>query len=61
METLRRAAIVVIMTLWTVSIIYTAIDRSYNPPATLHVLMVAVATFLFGAPIVFRKNGEGDK
>lgn len=49
----------VIAIAWVGSLVLNAIDRTYNPPASLHILMLAVATFLFGADRVLgSKNGK---
>lgn len=58
LDQLRKVVIVIVTVAWTASLVLTALDRTYNPPGTLHVLMVAVVTFLLGAPTIFRTNGS---
>lgn len=50
-ERLTIAVGIVIVLLWGVSVLLSFIDRSYNPPATLHALMMLVAGVLFGPTI----------
>jgi hypothetical protein len=54
LDTIRKVVIIIITLLWTLSLMFTALDRSWNPPGTLHVLMVAVVTFLLGAPTILK-------
>ncbi len=58
LDTIRKAVIVVVTILWTASLVVTALDRTYDPPGTLHVLMVAVVTFLLGAPSILKDGKE---
>jgi uncharacterized membrane protein AbrB (regulator of aidB expression) len=39
---------------WVATIVYAAVDRTYQPPPTVHLLMMAVAAFLFGPSITGR-------
>lgn len=57
MERLRLFIAWAITVAWVASIIYTAVDRTYNPPVTIHVLMVALVTALFAGPRIL-KNGK---
>lgn len=41
---------------WLATLLYAAVDRSYQPPATVHLLMMAVAAFLFGPSITGRSR-----
>lgn len=64
MDTLRKVIAWAITAAWCMSIIYTAVDRTYNPPVSVHVLMVALVTALFAGPKILadpkRKDGDGD-
>jgi hypothetical protein len=64
LEKLRLWVAFTIVVLWVVSIIADAIPAlGYDPPATLHALMVMTATFLFGPSMLGRTkatNGNGN-
>lgn len=49
---------IVITTAWAVSFIIDIISPSYEPPATLHALMMIVAGAAFGATILPKRNGK---
>ena len=53
----------VITALWIASFILAAVDRTYQPPAAIHALMLSVAGFMFGEGLVKRNdrnsNGNG--
>jgi hypothetical protein len=58
LEKLRLWTALTIIILWVISIIAGAIPPlGYDPPPTLHALMVMTATFLFGPTMIGRKNG----
>jgi hypothetical protein len=53
-DRLRVAVACIIVGAWLASITVAFIDRSYAPPATIHLAMVAVVGFLFGPTITGR-------
>jgi hypothetical protein len=58
LEKLRLYTAAAIVVVWMVSLVADAIPvLSYDPPATLHALMVMTATFLFGPSLVGRSRG----
>ena len=54
----------VVILAWVTSIIVNLVDRTYDPPASVHILMMLVAGALFGPslPDWIKRNGkkEGD-
>lgn len=50
----------VILAAWVVSFVVDLFDRTYEPAASLHALMLAVSGTFLGGSIV-RKNGGGSK
>lgn len=58
LEVLRLVTASVILALFVVSVIVGIMDGDYEPPWTLHVMMVAIAGYLFGPSIVGRATVE---
>lgn len=59
LEKLRLYTATTIVVVWMVSLIADVIPiLNYDPPATLHALMVMTATFLFGPSLLGRSRGE---
>lgn len=50
-----------ITTVWTLSIILDATWRAYDPPATIHALMMAVAGWAFGHRYLGKRNKVDDE
>ena len=48
-----------ILACWVASITLNAIDRTYNPPITIHALMLVVATWAFADRVIGRREREG--
>lgn len=44
---------------WVGSLVLGAIDRTYEPEPTVHLLMMLVAGVLFGPSLARRRNGRG--
>jgi len=44
----------VILSVWLITLVGDAVSQSYSVPATVHGLMVMVATYLFGPTITGR-------
>lgn len=57
---LAAAIAIVITTAWAVSFILGALNPDYNPPASIHPLMLIVAGGAFGTA-VFTKKKEDDE
>lgn len=48
-----------ILVAWLASIVVDTLSASYDPPYSLHLLMMVVAGALFGPAITGRTNGNG--
>lgn len=59
LDRLRLVVAWVVTGAWLATLVYAALDRSYTPPATIHLLMMALAAFLFG-PKITGRSGGGD-
>lgn len=58
MERLTLVLGYTIVALWIVSTLVSFVDRSWNPPAELHIALVALVTALFGKKVLDRKDKE---
>lgn len=54
MERLRVAVGWVVVCAWVASLIVDALVKTYDPPTTLHIVMMIVAGYLFAPTIVGR-------
>ena len=57
---LAAAIAIVITTAWAVSFILGALNPSYNPPPSIHPLMLIVAGAAFGTAVL-PKRSKGDE
>lgn len=62
MSSERTATVIagVIVVLWVASFILDATSRSYDPPASIHALMMAVAGWAFGQRYLERNRKDPD-
>lgn len=58
---LAAAIAIVITTAWAVSFILGAVNPSYNPPPSIHPLMLIVAGAAFGKAVFTKKREEDDE
>lgn len=59
MDKRLSAAIAIVITVaWATSFIVGITNPNYEPPATLHALMMIVAGAAFGNAVLGRKNGK---
>lgn len=51
---------VLIMAVWLVSFLVDIVDKTYDPPASVHALMLAVAGAAYGATLRRNNKEPGD-
>ena len=58
-EWLRTSIAILITIAWIVSFILDTLVKAYDPPVSITPLMLAVATWIFGAEVVAKlRNGD---
>lgn len=55
---LSTAIAIVITAAWAISFIVDILQPAYDPPPSLHALMLIVAGAAFGNAVIGRKNGK---
>lgn len=55
-----NAIAITALTLWSISFVLDAIIKTYDPPASVHIIMMTVAGAAFGGTI-FKKEKKDDE
>jgi hypothetical protein len=57
-DVITNAVIVVVVLIWSTSVVAGMVDHAYQIPGTVQLIMVAVATFLFGNQTLRKAQGK---